>query len=163
MAIRFTDLEILELINERKILPASFNSKSQLKDKQGHKEREVDLKGEYGNDFRVIFRQSLFNVLDFSIILATFQTNSSLPFRLCRYNGKSHQHSNLIEKISFYNFHIHKATERYQDLGSREDAYAEETEKYFDYLSAYQCFLSDVNLIDLEQKPTLFGEPIHDN
>ena len=71
--------------------------------------------------------------------------------------------SNLIEKTTFYNFHIHKATERYQILGSREDAYAEQTDRYIDYLTAYQCFLSDVNLIDLDKSPSLFEETINDN
>jgi hypothetical protein len=44
---------------------------------------------------------------------------------LRRHNGKSHEHTNQIEAGAFYDFHIHRATERYQELGMREDAYAE--------------------------------------
>ncbi|MDZ7814842.1 MAG: DUF1828 domain-containing protein [Planctomycetota bacterium] len=37
-----------------------------------------------------------------------------------RYNGKSHQHTNKIEGNTFFDFHIHQATERYQEFGERE-------------------------------------------
>ena len=51
---------------------------------------------------------------------------SNRVFRLRRYNGKSHEHTNPIEKEIFYDFHIHTATERYQVLeNKKEDTYAE--------------------------------------
>jgi len=55
--------------------------------------------------------------LDFSIILAYCPEASNQLFRLRRYNGKSHEHTNTIEADKFYNYHIHTATERYQELG----------------------------------------------
>ena len=80
-------------------------------------------------------------------------------FRLRRYNGKSHEHTNHIEGESFYNFHVHLATERYQDLGTREVAYAESTEHYSDFRGAVQCLIDDVNLeISPEAQSGLFGE-----
>ena len=47
------------------------------------------------------------------------------------------------KKTKFYNFHIHKATERYQLLGEDEDKYAEPTNCFFDFHSALQCLLND--------------------
>ena len=85
------------------------------------------------------------NVLDFSIILVVRVPKSNQLFRLRRYNGKSHEHKNHIENNSFYGFHIHLATERYQEIGTREDAYAEATDKYGDYSSALRCFIEDMN------------------
>jgi len=90
--------------------------------KRGHQERHFDITGVDGSEFRVILRQSTANVLDFSAILAVRVPQSSQVFRLRRYNGRSHEHTNHIEGLSFYDFHIHLATERYQELGAREDA-----------------------------------------
>lgn len=114
-----------------------------LKPKHGHKEFEKDLTGENGSHFRLIFRQSKWNQLDFSIILTYIPPNSNLQFRLRRYNGKSHEHTNHIEKQTFYGFHVHMATERYQQSGYWEDAYAEATTRYADYHGAIDCLLKD--------------------
>lgn len=145
MAGILSDSEIKALLSERKILPIDFYSKIQVRAKRGHKERELDLKGENGNDFRVILRQSAINALDFSIILAFRPANSNVIFRLRRYNGKSHEHTNMIELVSFYDYHIHQATERYQELGAREDAYAEPSERFSDFHQAVACLVKDCN------------------
>ena len=67
-------------------------------------------------------------------------------FRLRRYNGKSHEHTNHIENVTFHDFHIHFATERYQELGTREDAYADPTDRYDDFDGAFLCLRDDTNL-----------------
>ena len=123
-----------------------------LREKRGHKERELDVNGLGGNQFRLILRQSIFNHLDFSIILAYLPKNTNQVFRLRRYNGKSHEHTNQIEKNTFYDFHIHTATERYQDLGAREDAFAEPTKRFSDFHSALGCMLEDCGF-DLPADP----------
>ena len=80
-------------------------------------------------------------------------------FRLRRYNGKSHEHTNNIEKNSFYDFHIHMATERYQELGTREDAYAEPTNQFSDFHSALQYMLNECNFEPPENEQlSLFEE-----
>ena len=80
-------------------------------------------------------------------------------FRLRRYNGKSHEHTNHIECESFYDFHVHLAPERYQNFGTREDAYAEPTERYSDFRGAVQYLIDDVNLeISPQAQNDLFGE-----
>lgn len=138
-----SDQEIDLLIGEKKLLPDDYLAKIQVRPKRGHKERDLDLKGEHGNDFRIILRQSIINPLDFSIILAFRPPQSNVLFRLVRYNGKSHEHTNTIENISFYDYHIHKATERYQQIGSREDSYAETTDRFANIQQATSCLVKD--------------------
>ena len=145
MAARYSDREIEELIGERKPLSQDFLSRVRLKPKLKHKEYDLTIKGEKGSDFRLIVRQSSSNFLDFSVILAYCPVNTNQFFRLCRYNGKSHEHTNKIEKETFYDFHIHTATERYQELGMREDTYAVPTDRFADLHTALQCMRDDCN------------------
>lgn len=86
---------------------------------------------------------SKLNQLDFSAILAVRLPKANTVFRLRRYNGRSHEHTNRIEGQRFYGFHIHLATERYQALGMDEEAYAEPTERFCDFESAVQCLVDD--------------------
>ena len=82
-------------------------------------------------------------------------------FRLRRYNGKSHEHTNRLEGRTFYEFHIHTATERYQDSGLREDAFAEPTTRLADFVGAVACALDDCGF-DRPQppQPSLFREDL---
>ncbi len=143
MTIQLSDDAIGSLLTEQKVLPEDFLVKLKLKSKPGHKEFEREITGEKGSSFRLVFRQSESNQLDFSIILLYMPGGSNLQFRLRRHNGKSHEHTNPIEINSFYGFHIHMATERYQQSGYREDTYAEETKRYADYHGAIECMLRD--------------------
>lgn len=141
----YSDDEIAALIVESKRLPQGWNPRQRLRAKRGHLEHELEMKGETGNEFVVILRQSSENLFDFSVILAVRVPESNRMFRLRRYNGKSHEHTNRIEGETFYDFHIHKATERYQQLGAREDAYAVATDRYSDLSAAVSCLLDDAN------------------
>ncbi|MDP8238857.1 MAG: hypothetical protein P9X24_07190 [Candidatus Hatepunaea meridiana] len=128
MAIILSNEEIQHLIELEKPLPKNFIKRIVVKPKRGHKEREIDIKGiDETSEFRLIFRQSIVNPLDFSVILGFLIPLSNQVFRLLRYNGKSHEHTNKLEGNTFYDFHIHQATELYQDSGLREDAYAKAT------------------------------------
>ncbi len=146
MAVTYLDQEVESLVQERKPLPADWHSRIRLKSKRGHQEQQLDLTGEAGSEFRLILRQNKINLLDFSIILAVRAPQSNQIFRLRRYNGRSHQHTNHIEDVTFYDFHIHVATEQYQEIGTREDAYAEPTERYGDFQGALRCLIEDANL-----------------
>jgi len=159
MPAKFTDQDILSMIQERKPLPENYRTRVQLRDKHGHKERELDITGDQGNQYRLILRQSDFNAFDFSIILVVALAKTNQIFRLRRYNGKSHEHTNTIESDSFYDFHIHTATERYQEFGAREDAFAEPTNRFSDFHSAVNCMLIDCAL-ELPKSPqrNLFEE-----
>lgn len=159
MAATYSDEEIANFLSEQKLLPQNYRNIFRLRNKRGHKEQELDVVGAKGNLFRIILRQSSFNTLDFSIILAVIPRDSTQLFRLKRLNGKSHQHSNHIEGNIFYDFHIHKATERYQDLGMREDTYAEATDQFFDFNSALNCMLNECGFdLPEEAQQTLFEE-----
>lgn len=143
MAILLSDLDIARLLTERKPLPGDYQSRVQLRAKSGHKERELDIKGIAGADFQLIIRQSLFNPFDFFVILGYSVPETNALFRLRRYNGRSHEHTNRIEGNAFYDFHIHTATERYQIAGSDEDHFAEITDRFADLNGAIQCMLQD--------------------
>ena len=159
MAATYLDQEIESLVQERKIGPADWRNRTRLKPKRGHDEEQLDLTGHAGNEFRLIFRQNKINPLDFSVILAVRVPGSSKIFRLRRYNGKSHEHTNHIEDVTFYDFHIHVATERYQERGPREDAYAEPTDRYGDFHGALRCLIKDANLkVPPESQSNLFEE-----
>ena len=144
-AITYLDHEIESLIGERKVLPHDWQSRTRLKPKRGHYERHLDVSGASAGQFRPILRKSVENPLDFSIILAVRVPQSNRLFRLRRYNGKSHEHTNHIERVTFYDFHIHFATERYQEIGAREDTFAEPTDRYSDVAGALACLIADAN------------------
>lgn len=146
MPVTYLDQEIESFVNERKPAPADLEKGIRLKPKRGHDEGQLDLTGDRDNEFRLIFRQNKINRLDFSVILAVRVPESSQIFRLRRYNGKSHEHTNHIEAVTFYDFHIHFATERYQARGEREDAYAEPTDRYGDFQGALRCLINDANI-----------------
>ncbi len=74
--------------------------------------------------------------------------------RLRRYNGKSHEHTNRIERDRFYNFHIHMATERYQREAETEDGYAEPSSKYSDLSGAIECLIDDCGFSKPDQVQT---------
>lgn len=159
MAGTYTDPEIQALCRERKPLAEDWRGRVVLRPKRGHSESDLEVTGDAGNTFRLILRQNKVNALDFSVIVAVRVPNTSRLFRLRRYNGKSHEHTNHIEGNTFYAFHIHMATERYQELGTREDAYAESTDRYGDYHEALRCMLNDMNFdVPPELQPSLFEE-----
>ena len=159
MAVKYSDREIASLIQERKPLPPDWRNRISLRTKRGHKERHLDLVGATGNEFRLILRQNSINQLDFSVILAVQVPQSNQLFRLRRYNGKSHEHTNRIENETFYDFHIHFATERYQQRGAREDTYAKPTDRYAGYHGALDCLIDDANFeVPPESQGNLFKE-----
>lgn len=143
MPAKYTDAEIARMLAERKVLPPNYPAITRLRDKRGHQEQELDVRGESGSEYRLIIRQSTINRLDFSVILAVKPTGSNQLFRLKRYNGKSHEHTNALEDETFYDFHVHQATERYQNSGGREDGYAEASRAYAELHEALQCLFSE--------------------
>ena len=158
MAVTYSDQEIAALLQERKPLPADWRNRVRLKPKRGHSEQQLDLTGDANSEFRIILRRSDINRLDFSVILAVRVPGSNQWFRLRRCNGR-HGHTNRIEKETFHDFHIHVATERYQDFGTREDAYAEPTDRYDDFEGALHCLIDEANFSEPRgSQIVLFGE-----
>lgn len=135
------DSDIRRLLDESKSLPANYLELIRLKPKRGHKEAELTVRGKEGSTFLVILRQNNLDPLDFSVIIGYEIPKTNVVFRLRRYNGKSHWHTNKIERSIFFDHHIHQATQRYQEAGLKEDAYAEPTDLYVDLDSAFRCAL----------------------
>jgi hypothetical protein len=158
VAVQFSDKDINRLITEKKPLPDNYRNLIQVKTKQGHRERELNIKGKEENDFWLILRQSISNPIDFSVILAYRPQNSNQLFRLLRCNGK-HEHTNTIEKVTFDDFHIHTATERYQEIGAREDGFAEPTNRFFNFQEAIEYMLKNGNFeVPSDPQGLLFEE-----
>jgi len=141
------DDEIQSLIDEEKRVSLKLSDPIPFKNKKGHKEQDISKKRNDGGEFKIIIRQNKSDPLNFSVILGYIPKNLNRLFRIIRYNGKGHQHTNKIEKNSFDDFYIHKATQRYQEFGFDEDAYAEVTDKYSDLQSALNSFVKDCNVI----------------
>jgi hypothetical protein len=157
MPSRYSDADISALLAEQKLMPANYTARLALAQKRGHKERELEIDGSSGNRFVLMLRQSDFNILDFSIILGVVSKETNLIFRLRRYNGKSHEHTNKLEGNTFYDFHIHTATERYQELGAKEEHFAEPTDRYGDLNGAIGCMLQDCGFeIEPDSQTDLF-------
>jgi hypothetical protein len=151
LAAFLTDQQIADLLAERKVLPSDWRRRLTLKAKRGHTESELEVEGVQGSEFRLMQRRSEFNPLDFSVILAYRVPGSNQVMRLKRYNGKSHEHSNPIERQRFYDFHIHTATERYQRTGNKEETFAEVTDRYSNVDEATKCLFEDCNFDVPEQ------------
>lgn len=139
MSFLLNDNEIESLLQEPKPVDAGLVASMRPRAKRGHKEWDLDVQGASVGQFRVVVRQSDANPLDFSAILIYLRPRTNQQFRLRRYNGRSHMHSNKLENQQFYDFHIHMATERYQEMGMREDAYAERSDRYADLDGALRC------------------------
>ena len=161
-----TDDEIDSLVAESKPLQEGWTQRLRAYPKSNfqHAQRVLEVEGEAKNKFRIIIRKNAINPLDFSIIL-TFKDKDGGEFILRRYNGKHpSQHTNRLEKArgepnsSFRNtFHIHKATQRYQEEGLPIDGYAEVTTEYASFDTALQAFVrSNGIVLPGDDEPSLF-------
>jgi len=139
--IALSDPYIQALVDEQKpaIEPSVFFPTAA---KLRHLRADVEVEGGSGSKFKVVVRQREDNPLDFSVILGYQMPESSRLFRLRRFNGLSHQHTNPIEHETFYAYHVHEATERYQALpGRNEEHCATPTDAYVDLRGAIDHML----------------------
>ena len=148
MEVFLTDKEIQDLLNEKKqITVAPDELFLNMKEKRGHKGSEQLIQRPDGSSFIIKVRISNENSLDFSAILGYNPPKSTKLFLLRRYNGKSHEHKNKLESENvFYDFHIHTATERYQSEGTKEEYFAEITDRYSTVQEALNCLITDCNV-----------------
>jgi hypothetical protein len=150
-----SDETIESLVHEEKTIPEGLVPIGKLVARNQHKRREYDVDSVSGHRFVVYLRHSELNIMDFSVILGYRLPHLHTVFRLRRYNGK-HQHTNVLERQTFYDFHIHMATQRYQAPGFREDHFALTTARYASLESAIQCLIADCGFRTFEDTP-LFG------
>jgi hypothetical protein len=156
MARILTDDEIEALLREPKRLPADWQSILQPRRRVRflHKEKSIDLRGEWGNNFILYVRSSSLNPLDFSVILVILDKDGT-EYRLLRANGKhASRHTNLWEKGRGLSpsrlpvgFHVHKATQRYQEEGFRIDGYAETCQEYETLEQAVHYVVKEANAV----------------
>ena len=146
------DSEINMLILEEKRIDVQLLDLSSMRQKKGHREKDIFISRSDGSRFKIILRQNSNDPLDFSAILAFIPSGSNQDFKLRRYNGKSHQHNNRLHKNKFYDFHIHTATEEYQRAGMKEEMFAEPTQRYSTLNEAFDCLVKDCNVILPEDK-----------
>jgi hypothetical protein len=139
-----SDTAINDLITESKTLASDFLARARLRPKRGHEEAEIVVSGNAGSVFHILLRRSRIDPLDFSAILAYAPSGTNRLFRLRRYNGRSHEHTNKLEGERLpLTFHIHYATQRYQAAGFQEDAYARPTDRYTNLEQALECLVND--------------------
>jgi hypothetical protein len=156
-----SDPAISELIAERKPIPDGLWPVTRWNERNRHWRREYEITCEAtGNIFVVKLRKNQINQFDFSVILGYQLPALNTIFNLRRYNGKSHPHTNhLDENVTFRTFHIHTATERYQDFGSNPEHFAQITTLYVDMDGAIQCMLADCGFrVPMDESPLFAGE-----
>ncbi len=147
MADILNDQDIEKIVKEEKRASVTLDAFfSQLKEKKAHREADIAIPRVDGSYFKVILRQNSLNPLDFSAILGIVVKGLNQFIKLRRYNGKSHEHRNKLEAEQFYGFHIHYATERYQNIGFKEELYAIPTERYANLRDALKCLALDCNI-----------------
>lgn len=156
---RLTDAEIDALVREAKSGGDELKGLPRWRMRGRHRQASVDLMGTDGHRFCVLLRQSSIQPLSFSVILAYCPEETTARFRLRRYNGLHGEHTNTIEGNRFWDYHIHYATERYQEIGRDEDAYAEPTTRYVDIHGALECLKRDCGITPpASTQPSLFDK-----
>lgn len=159
-----SDSQIAALISEGKKIPDGLRPLSRLIERNQHKRKDFEISGAQGSEFTVAVRQSALNPFDFSVILGYKVPGLNTVFRLRRYNGKSHVHTNLIEGETVRGFHVHSATERYQQFGSKkEEGFAQETSRYWNLESAIDCLIQECGFLSpIADSPLFKGRPYED-
>lgn len=141
--VRFTDEQIKELIDEKKRFKIGWERKLNFKQQGKQKTISLEIEGEQ-NQFTIILRANIIDPESFSAIFAVIPKDSTQVFRLRRYDGGSHRHANKIEgTVIDHECHIHFATERYQELGNKEEDYAEQTDRFTNLEEAFRCLIED--------------------
>jgi len=151
---QLSDEEIETLVALAKYLPADYRTRLRSRTRPysaQHEEAQLDVPLENTGTFRIIVRKNRINPLDFCVILGYLPPERLKLFRLRRHNGV-HQHTNRLEGSSFRAFHIHHATQRYQEAGWDIDGYAEPTDRYTTVDAALEIFLDDCNFLRPESE-----------
>ena len=146
---QLSDKQIEALVGMAKPLPADYRGRLRTRARpysSQHEEAQIEIGVQNTGTFRVIVRKNRINPLDFSVILGYVPPERLKLFHLRRYNG-AHRHTNKLESNSFRDFHIHYATQRYQEAGWDIDAYAESTDRYDTVDGALDILLDDCNFI----------------
>jgi len=151
---QLSDGEIDNLVAVGKYLPADYRIRLRTRSRPysaQHEEAQLEVLIENTGTFRIIVRKNRINLLDFCIILGYLPPERLKLFHLRRHNGL-HEHTNRLEGNNFRTFHVHHATQRYQEAGWDIDGYAEATDRYTTVDEALEIFLDDCNFIRPESE-----------
>jgi len=146
---QFSDKDLDTLVAIPKPLPMDYRSRLRTRPRsysEKHEEGQLEIEVQNVGAFRIIIRKNRINALDFSVILGYIPSERLRLFRLRRYNGV-HKHTNKIEQKSFRAFHVHYATQRYQESGWDIDAYAEPAENYTTVDGALELLIDQCNFM----------------
>lgn len=144
-----SDNEIAQILAESKPLPKNWKKRLEPlpKSKMGHFQRNFEFDGKQGRHYQIFTRKNDNLIDDFSIGLQLLESPGD-KYTIVRLNGIGHKHTNKWERkngdfpYEFKNqFHIHMATERYQNDGLRIEGYAEVTTDFFSFDSALDYFV----------------------
>lgn len=140
-----SDQEINKLICDLKRVKSEIlrNIQFKIQNNSRHEIWDYQLVSEIGNVYQIRIRKNTLNRVDFSVILTYIDENRNF-YNLKRYNG-IHDHTNKLEKNKFRDFHIHTATQRYQEEGYQIEGYAETTNGYSTWQEALDKMLNDCN------------------
>ena len=167
MARVLTDSYIGTLLGETKPLPSNWVTRLRTRSKSNmaFSQRDLSLTAPSGHEFNLVLRTSSRSPLDFSVILV--YAEDSQEYILRRNNGPHpSRHTNHWEKKQGQPnyrfepcFHIHMATERYQQPGLHIDGYAQPTDKFQDFSSALRLLLTDCNFVVPDNRRSQIGFP----
>lgn len=148
-----SDSTIAQLLTMPKVVA---NPGARWKDQKGSKQRTYRVESSSGDHhFTLFLRQNLRIRENFSCGLYYLHASGE-KVTLTRYNGCDHPHYNPVEGSGFRGeCHIHRATERYMELGRKEEHFAEPTRRYMDLGGALRALLEDCNIsgIPLPEPP----------
>jgi hypothetical protein len=157
-----TDVEIADLLSKQKPLPRGWRARLRLIQRRGdaHRRRDMPIEAATGERFVIKCRQRNSNPLDFSIVLV-YLDDASNEYRLLRCNGRHEsEHTNQLEKWEgaadhtfLMRFHVHRATQRYQEAGFDIDHFADPTDAYSDYDAALEHFVRMSGCTDPDGEP----------
>jgi hypothetical protein len=149
-----TDEQIRELISMPKVI---INPNAKFVEQCGHTKKNYVVEGDLGYSFILFIRQNLREGMsdDFSCGLI-WKMPSGDQLTLCRYNGSTHPHKNILDKTRLTpNCHIHLAREDYIQAGLAAEGHATITDRYKTLDGALHCLVHDCNIANLSTQSDL--------
>lgn len=140
-----TDEEIDWLLSHAKIITGT---KGKPRTQRRSEQRGYFVESVEGNyKFELYTRQNTIDQDHYSCGLI-YHAADGTSVTLVRYNGSNHEHRNPLEGGQLIQFkcHIHRATQRYIEMGDKAEKYAETTDRYTNMDGALECLLLDCNI-----------------
>lgn len=145
--ISLTDSQIEEFISEAKVVT---NPRARWVEQRKSKRKNYDVESSDGKrKYTLYIRQNTILPDNFSCGLR-LEIPGQEPVTLVRYNGCDHPHENPLEGDDVsYKCHVHRATERYIDLGLKPEHFAVATDRYNNCNGALKCLVGDCKIMGL--------------